>query len=308
MRGELHAKIDYDSFGINDSKVAAIMAKFTLYSFVGSQWVGVAHLALAEGGFTKDEYDLVEVDLGIADNFSPEYLAINPNGTVPSLTSPDLEKPLSESTDILRYINGFRGGNLIPKDAAAKAKVQAILDVVHSDEVGTNLILLQFRDAGELEGKKTSPFNDFVSNRQARLVKERAAHPEHPFYGPKSEENGVLHKLYVTDIGDEHHKFFKLTHDMYRDFAQGMEKLDQLLVLPYAAGNNVTEADFHVVPWLSHAMAGAGTDPKDVQNFEVLEKLIQKSVSGFKVGGKTREWWSNISSTKAFKEVFSTLH
>lgn len=44
---------------------SANLPQFTVYSFVGSQWAGVAHLALAEKGFDREEYDLKEVDLGM---------------------------------------------------------------------------------------------------------------------------------------------------------------------------------------------------------------------------------------------------
>lgn len=44
---------------------SAKLSQFTVYSFVGSQWAGVAHLALAEKGFDREEYDLKEIDLGM---------------------------------------------------------------------------------------------------------------------------------------------------------------------------------------------------------------------------------------------------
>ncbi|KAH7119377.1 hypothetical protein B0J13DRAFT_612900 [Dactylonectria estremocensis] len=286
--------------------------KFIVYSFVGSQWAGVVHLALAEKSFAEADYDIKEIDLVAADNFNPAYLKINPNGTVPSLTSASLENPLTDSIDILRYLDGLRLGhnNLVPVEdnAKTKQKVQAILDLVHSDDLGTNLILLQARDAEEMQHKKNSDWKTFLEARQTRLEKERVSNPGHPFYGLKAQENGQLYKLYVTDIGPEHQLFFKKTHEMYRSFAAGMEKLEALLVLPYAAGDTITEADWHVAPWLSHAMAGAGTNPSEIQDFKPLERLIQKSVSGFTVGPKTREWWANVAATGSFKKVFPTLH
>ncbi|KAH6890284.1 hypothetical protein B0T10DRAFT_547843 [Thelonectria olida] len=283
--------------------------QFTLYSFVGSQWAGTAHLALAEKGFTEADYHLEEIDLVAASNFDPKYLEINPNGTVPSLTSPSLDKPLSESTDILRYLDKLKGGRtLVPEDGETKRRVQLILDLVHSSDVDTNVILLQARDAGELNGKKNSPWKQFVTNRQAKLDKERAAHPEHPFYGPKSDENGHLHNLYTTETGPAHESFFTATQERYRTFAEGMAKLEKLLVLPYAAGDAITEADFHVVPWLAHAMEGAGTEPSDKQNFEPLERLVQKSVPGFQVGPSTKKWWENMNATASFQKVYPVLH
>ena len=182
------------------------------------------------------------------------------------------------------------------------------MDLVHSAQVGTNLILFQARDNAEMEAKKASPWNEFLTNRQKRLEKEHAVDPAHPFYVPKAAENGAVHKLYDSDVGDEHKSFYALTDSMYRDFATGVNKLETLLELPYAASDHLTEADFHAIPWLAHAMWGAGTVPTDIQDFSVLEALVQKSVPEFKIGPRLRAWWSNVSETPAFKQVFAELH
>ncbi|KAK4063819.1 hypothetical protein Trihar35433_8527 [Trichoderma harzianum] len=283
--------------------------QFTVYTSAASQWAQVAHLALAQKGVPEDKYDLKEIALMTGGNFDPEYIKVNPNGTVPSITSPSLDKPLIQSLDILRYIDAFEGeSTLVPSDPAVKAKAQPILDLVHSDDASTNTILLLARDAEEMKGKQNSFFKDFVGARQARLEKEQAADPSHPFYGPKVQENGGLNKFYTTEIGEEHNKFFKNSDDAFKAFAQVLDKLDSLLVLPYAAGDAVTEADFHVTVWLAHALFGAGTDATQIQDFSVLEKLIQKSVPSFTIGDKTRQWWASIAATDAFKKVYPTLH
>lgn len=286
-------------------------------------------MGLAEKGYEAGvDYDLEDVDLCTlinfddsvvvsiltlytvtAANFDPEYLKINPYGTVPSLTSPSLSKPLSDSVDILRYLDNAREGSLTLGEPTAQRRMQEIIDLVHSDEVGTNLILLQARDQGEMEKKKASMWATFLNARQAKLDKYRADFPGHSFYEPKATENRAVWSLYNTEVvGDSHQSFFQLTEDMYRKFAAGVDKLDSLLVLPYAASNQVSEADLHAIPWLSHAMWGAGTPPHQVQNFEVLEALIQKSVPDFKVGPRVKEWWSNIVQRDSFKAVFPELH
>ncbi|KKO99657.1 maleylacetoacetate isomerase [Trichoderma harzianum] len=283
--------------------------QFTVYTSAASQWAQVAHLALAQKGVPEDKYDLKEIALMTGGNFDPEYIKVNPNGTVPSITSPSLDKPLIQSLDVLRYIDAFDGeSTLVPSDPAVKAKAQPILDLVHSDDASTNTILLLARDDEEMKGKQNSFWKDFVGSRQARLEKEQAADPSHPFYGPKVQENGGLNKFYTTEVGEEHKNFFKNSDDAYRAFAQVLDKLDSLLVLPYAAGDAVTEADFHATVWLAHALFGAGTDATQIQDFSVLEKLIQKSVPSFTIGDKTRQWWASIAATDAFKKVYPTLH
>ncbi|KAL7793783.1 hypothetical protein V8C37DRAFT_409372 [Trichoderma ceciliae] len=218
-------------------------------------WAQVAHLALAEKGFSEDEHDLKNVDLIAGANFDAEYLKVNPNGTIPSISSASLDKPIIESTDIIRYIDG-RGGNstLVPSDPAVKSKAQAIKDLVHSANARTGIIYF------------ASVFNDFLVNRQKRLGKEHAANPDHPFYGPKI--------------------FYKHSDDTYKTLAREVNKLDSLLVLPYAAGDAPTEADFHVAACVSHAMRAAGSDSSQIQNFDVLEKCIQKSDPAFTIGKK----------------------
>lgn len=242
-------------------------------------------------------------------NFDPEYIKINPNGTVPSISSTSLDKPIIESVDVLRYIDGLEGSStLVPSDPTARAKAQAIIDLVHSHDASTDTVLFGARDDGEMKKKRASVFKDFLVNRQRRLENEQAAHPNHPFYGPKMLGNGSISKFYTVEIGDEHSKFFKDSDDAYKAFARELVRLDSLLVLPYAAGDAVTEADFHTAAWLAHAMWGADSDTTQIQDFGVLEKLIQKSAPSFTIGNKTRQWWATIAATDAFKKVFPTLH
>lgn len=241
-----------------------------------------------------------------AANFDPEYLKINPMGTVPSLVVPSLNKSLIDSRDVLNYLDEIKTPSLTPSDPKLKATMDAVIALVHSDDVGTNLILLQARDVKELNDKRTGGYGDFIAARQRALEKNHLTYPDHPFYGPKAIENGALHHLYTTGPSAEHDKFFKETHSGYARFAAEVNRLETLLVLPYAAGEQVTHADLHAVPWLAHAMAHVGT--KEISDLSKLEDNIKRSVPDFKFGPKLRKWWENYTSREAFKEVFPELH
>jgi glutathione S-transferase len=241
-----------------------------------------------------------------AENFQPDYLKINPMGTVPSLIVPSLTQPLTDSRDILKYLDEIKTSTLIPLDEIAKEKMEAIIDLVHSEDVNTNIILLQARNLEEYEDIRNGVFGAYIATRQEVLEKHRAAYPDHPFYGPKSEENGILHNLYTTVPSAEHDAFFKITDEDYIKFAAELDRLETILVLPYAVGDRVTLADLHVVPWLAHAMAGVGT--KEIKDLSKLEAHLQKSVPTFKIGPKTQKWWDNYTDRAAFKEVFPFLH
>ncbi|KAL1953864.1 hypothetical protein VTO42DRAFT_2088 [Malbranchea cinnamomea] len=288
----------------------AAVPEITIYSSKASQWASVAHLTLAEKGYQPKEYRVEEIDLLGGENFNPDFLRIQPNGTIPALTSSDLEEPLIESADILRYLDKLRPGSrsLFPANPAQRQKVDALIEHIHQPHMSTNLILLGARNKEEMDGKRTGPFKQFVNNRQEKLERYAAAHSElNQFYAPKTKENAKLYELYNrAEVGPEHEQFFRDTHEGYRALARGLENLDSLLVLPYAAGESVTAADFHIVPWLAHALWGAGGT--SIDDFQPLEKSIQKSDPDFRFGEKTKAWWKNISATPAFQHVFPQLH
>ena len=193
-----------------------------------------------------------------AENFDPEYIKINPNGTVPSLTSAHLDAPLTDSRAILEHLDQLHHdtNSLSSGDPVVQAKVEEIIGIVHDDQVSTNLILLQARDKEELESKRASMWKSFVGNRQAQLEKHQAQLPEHTFYPSKLKDNTPLQDLYTSEAvdGPQVEDFFRSTHDGYRDFAAGLGRLNTAIVLPHVAGKQLTYADLHVVPWLAHAM------------------------------------------------------
>lgn len=245
-----------------------------------------------------------------AENFHPDYIKVNPNGTVPSLASPSLTAPLTDSRVVLEHLDQLRPdtNRLSVDDPAVQAKVDEIINIVHDDELSTNLILLHARNKEEMEAKRSSMWKTFVANRQSQLEKHNTQLPDHPFYQSKLKDNTPLHGLYTCETveGPEFDEFFKATENAYRVFAAGLDRLDSAIVLPYVAGDHLTYADLHVVPWLSHAMWGAGGT--DIQDFAPLEDLIGKTVPGFKIGDRIKEWWANMSRRESFKEVYPNLH
>ena len=229
---------------------------------------------------------------------------------MPSLVVPSQSKPLTDTRPILQYLDQARSADnvstLTPSDAQTKELADSLIELVHSSDMNTDLILLQARNEEELEEKKNSPFATFLNSRQEVLEANRTAYPEHAFYGPKAEANGAIHHLYATEARAEHQAFFESTQAAYRRFIAGMERLESSLRLPYATGDNVTLADLHIVPWLSHAQWGVGTT--DTKDLDTLEAHLQKTVPDFEIGPNTREWWRNFGKRDSFKEVFPTVH
>jgi glutathione S-transferase/GST-like protein len=84
----------------------------TLYHWEPNANSGKPMLALAEKGVPYESHYL---DLLSFDQHQPEYLAINPEGTIPALVHDDLV--LTESTPIMEYVDeAFDGPPLRPRD------------------------------------------------------------------------------------------------------------------------------------------------------------------------------------------------
>ena len=193
---------------------------------------------------------------------------------------------------------------LIPSDADTKETMEKLISLVHSMDLDTTLVLLTARDEEEL-ASKPGFIPPYISTRQERLEKYFHEHPENRFYASKAKENGILNHIFTSGPCKEHDDFFEETLVKYKKFAEGMAELDKTIKLPYAAGKEVTLADIHMVPWVSHLLMSVGTsDPAD---WSILEAHMQKSVPDFHVGKKVKTWWNIFRERKSFNKVFKPL-
>ena len=67
-------------------------------------------------------YTIHKIDIGKGDQFSPEYIAINPNSKIPAIIDRGNNLAVFESGAILIYL-AEKTGKLLPTDPAARAKV-----------------------------------------------------------------------------------------------------------------------------------------------------------------------------------------
>jgi glutathione S-transferase/GST-like protein len=92
----------------------------TLYHWEPNANSGKPMLALAEKGV---DYQSHYLDLLKFDQHQPEYLKINPDGTIPALVHDD--KVLTESTPIMEYVDEvFPGPPLRPSDPAERWRMR----------------------------------------------------------------------------------------------------------------------------------------------------------------------------------------
>ncbi len=96
------------------------MAEITLYHWEPNANSGKPMLALAEKGVA---FESRYIDMLKFDQHKPEYLAINPQGTIPAMTHGDLV--LTESTAIMEYVDdAFEGPALMPADAQDRWRIR----------------------------------------------------------------------------------------------------------------------------------------------------------------------------------------
>ncbi len=96
------------------------MTDVTLYHWEPNANSGKPMLALMEKGVAFNSH---YIDMLNFDQHKPEYLAINPQGTIPAMTHGGLV--LVESTAIMEYVNdAFDGPNLMPGTARDHLRIR----------------------------------------------------------------------------------------------------------------------------------------------------------------------------------------
>ena len=67
-------------------------------------------------------YSIHKIDIGKGDQFTPEYIAINPNSKIPAIRDRDTDITIFESGAMLLYL-AEKTGKLLPTDTAQRFKV-----------------------------------------------------------------------------------------------------------------------------------------------------------------------------------------
>ncbi|KIP03967.1 hypothetical protein PHLGIDRAFT_110232 [Phlebiopsis gigantea 11061_1 CR5-6] len=149
--------------------------KASLYYYNKSIWASVPLLALEEKGYGPDEIDLKEVDLSNGENFSPSYLRINSNATVPTLVvplsttlDPDIEsryKAIKDTKSIVEFLDKSRSiqsrthstssapaPTLAPATIAFNTVSNKVIEVLHSEAADPNALhFMNARDDASLK-------------------------------------------------------------------------------------------------------------------------------------------------------------
>ncbi|ORY02916.1 thioredoxin-like protein [Basidiobolus meristosporus CBS 931.73] len=251
-----------------------------IYSFKQALWPGPVRLTLAEKNIT--DIEVVEVDLPGGENFSPEYLRINANGTVPALVNSETNKILDDSTTITEYLDEkYPGTELYP--ASDRAAITHWIKETH--RIDGNFLAFSPADPVELEQKRA--FVEGFFGGRVKALTEFIQKQDTPFY---HEKLGQLKSILVAyEHPEQAQPLFDLHRAEWQKAESYLDQLDaQLASGPYIVGEKYTSADVHAIPLLVRL--------KSVKGDVVLEGRPN-----------IQRYLAKVASRENFKSVYGTL-
>ncbi|KAI0252302.1 hypothetical protein BJV78DRAFT_1204333 [Lactifluus subvellereus] len=262
------------------------MTKPVLYTFPRSVWSAAPHLALAELGIDA-EFKIVDLVEGA--NFDPEFLKLNPNATLPTLTH-DGESYTSTTAVI---------DHLVSISSVEVAAETSITKTVHEDKIDPNFAFLAARNEEELAEVSGGFGNVFTTTRLGGLKKYAATEEGQAyktFYDAKIAATGRMHALlngHATH-GDKQGHFTASTDLWAAIKAFTLETLPAAITVgPFIGGARPGVDDFHVGAWLARIAFLVGAQ-KSEEGFLMLDErfgLVDEKVETYLKAWSARDSW-----------------
>jgi len=272
------------------------MSKPVLYTFPGSIWAAAPHLAAAE---LSIDVDFSKVNLFEGANFNPEFLKLNPNATLPTLTHEG--KSYTSTAEVIDYLVSISSTKVAPETSITK--------VVHEERIDPNFSMVAATNDEELAQVSGSFGNVFHTTRLGYL-KKYAATPEaqvhKAFYDRQITTISGLHAVLNGQAPEETKQgFFSKSSALWDGIKVFIvETLPSAITEgPFIGGVRPGVDDFHVGAWIARIEFVSGAQ-KSEEGLSALEKRFGPLPE--KVKAYWMAWTGRDSWVKAYPD--SALH
>jgi len=240
------------------------MSKPVLYTFPVSIWASVPQLAAAELGI---DVDPSTVNLLEGGNFNPEFLKLNSNATLPTLTHNG--KSYTSTAEVVNYLVSISPKKLAPETS--------ITSVVHEARIDPNFALGSARNEEEFAAVSNGFISTFTKTRLGHL-KRYAASPEGQAY--KSLYDGQIAKISGFEALLNGQAPDEAKQDFFAKSTALWDGIKEFIIVtlpgaiadgPFIAGAEPGVDDFHVAAWLARIASVVGAQKSD-EGVSALEK------------------------------------
>jgi len=270
------------------------MSKPVLYTFPGSVWAAAPELAIAELGIDADSS---EVNLFEGANFNPEFLKLNPNATLPTLTHEG--KSYKSTAEVIDYLLSISSTKVAPETSITK--------VVHEDSIDPNFSMVAARNDEELTQVSGNLGNVFNTSRLGHL-KKYAATPEgqvhKAFYDKQiTKLEGLQAVLNGQAPDDGKQQFFSKCSALWDGIKVFIvETLPTAITEgPFIGGVRPGVDDFHVGAWIARIAFVSGAQ-KSEEGLSALEKKfgpLDEKVKAYWTAWIARDSWVKAYANNA---------
>ncbi|EPT04259.1 hypothetical protein FOMPIDRAFT_1021944 [Fomitopsis schrenkii] len=264
-----------------------------LYVFGLSVWSAVPELAVEDLEYPEGAVEQKVVNLVEGENFTPEFLQINPKGTLPALQVDG--QAFTDTQSVTHWLV-----KNAPKKVAAGT---SFIGKLHEDKYDPNFPLLLVRNEDELKAAAGGFPKTFVQNRQNALEKhsktEKAAQFKQ-FYEEKITGNGGVLAIYNGEAPpDDFYKQSEAHWNTISDFI--LNELPTLLPESgFLGGATPGEDDFHLGAWLARLVHVAG-GKNEKEGYKALEKETKQPIPP-KIVAYWAAWTERPSWNKVYKD------
>ncbi|CAE6369260.1 unnamed protein product [Rhizoctonia solani] len=267
-------------------------AKPVLYVFGASVWASAPSLALLELKYPPGVVEEKVVNLLEGDNFTPDFIKINRNATLPTLVTAD--KTYVDTVGSVEWIV------LNAPTPGVKSVHQDVIVAVHRDNIDPNFSLLSARTQEELDSKRGDVPGQFIRQRQAKLEELAPKSPDHlkTWYKEKLEFNGFLSSVYAEGASSD------VTSGWFEKSNEHWDNVKTFIAselpgfLPesgFIDGAAPGEADFHVAAWLARTAGVSGAKIDDVSPLsEALGLTLDPKIVAYFDAWKVRDSWKKV--------------